>query len=171
VAQKEVEKKEKKAGKSKVIDTIHAPHDGSADWGATPSVANARIVVSRTITVTSHSTSQSSDTNDSSERAPDRSLCVSEASTRGKEKIRFQAKGKETSAPRGRGGGVPLKSGVNPLPESGPRPRIESTASYSYNDHKSWGGFKVWDGRTDKTRSYGGFEHVSNVLSSCMARY
>jgi hypothetical protein len=169
VAQKEVEKNEKKiekkVGKSKVTDTTHELHDEFTDWRPTPIVNNARTIVSRSTTATSHATSQGSDTNDSSNRAPDESFSVSDTSSQGKEKIKFQAKGKETSAPRGRGGGVPLQSGVNSLPGSGPRPRIESIASYSSWGHKSWDGFKVWDGMTDKARPYRGFEHVSYQIS------
>ena len=175
MAQKEVEKNEKKiekkVGKSKVVDATHQAHDGFTDWRATPSVSNARTIVSRSATATSHATSQSSGTNDTSNRALDESFSVSDTSSQGKEKAKFQAKGKETSAPRGRGGGVPPKSGVQSLPGSGHRPRTESVASYSTRGHKSWENFKVWDGKADRARAYRGFEHVSNGFPTSTARY
>lgn len=182
VQQKQVEKKEKheerKFGKTKAIDANYEPHDGFADWRATPSVNHPRNDVKRSATVSSHTTSRSSGTNDSHSRprlntlyssdahppksSAGGSASVSDVSTQGKEKAKFQAKGKETSAPRGRGGGVPMKTNVAPSPA--PPYRTESTAtSYSSPNQKTWINFKVWEGGKDGMRPYGGFGHVKQL--------
>jgi hypothetical protein len=78
---------------------------------------------------------------------------------KGKEKSKYQAKGKETKAPRGRGGGVPIKKNVAPSPVS-PSSRSESSASYAFPIQKTWMNFKVWEGGKDGMRPYGGFDFV-----------
>jgi hypothetical protein len=177
VQQKDVEKKEKKIGKSKAIETIYEPHDGFTDWRATPSDGTRRDI-SRSLTVSSRATSRSSGTNESNSRPRLNKLysnnssevqtaqssgggtaSVSEASTQGKEKTRFQANGKETKAPRGRGGGVPIKRTVAPSPAP-PAFRAESAASYATPNKKTWLNFKTWKGGKDGMRPYGGFEFV-----------
>ena len=182
IQQKDIEKKEKKIGKGKAVGTNHDPHDGFADWRATPSTNNPRNGISRSITVSSRATSRSSGTNDSNNRSrldtlystgssetrtgnPPQSSAggsasVSDVSTQGKEKTRFQAKGKETKAPRGRGGGVPIKRTVAPSPGPPLAFRTESAASYPTSNQKTWMNFKVWEGGKDGMRPYGGFEHV-----------
>jgi hypothetical protein len=182
VQQKQVEKKEKqeekKVGKNKAIDTNYEPHDGFADWRATPSVNHPRYDVKRSATVSSRTTSRSSGTNDSHSRprlntlyssdahppnsSAGGSASVSDVSTQGKEKAKFQAKGKETRAPRGRGGGVPIKTNVVPSPALSYRPE-SSAHSQSSPNHKTWMNFKVWDGGKDGTRPYGGFGHVRHL--------
>jgi hypothetical protein len=183
VQQKDVEKKEKKIGKSKAIETIHEPHDGLTDWRATPSDGTRRGI-SRSLTVSSRATSQSSGTNESSNRPKLNKLysnnssevqtaqssggvsaSVSDVSTQGIEKTRFQANGKETKAPRGRGGGVPVKRTIAPSPA--PQAfRAESAASYSIPNKKTWQNFKTWKGGKDTMRPYGGFEFVSIFVAS-----
>jgi hypothetical protein len=66
IQQKEVEKKEKKVGKTKAVESS----DGFADWRATPSVNTPKngIGVTRSHTVSSRATSRSSGTNESNSR-------------------------------------------------------------------------------------------------------
>jgi hypothetical protein len=180
---KAVEKKERKLGKSKANETVYEPHDGFADWRKTPSVNNPRNGVSRNLTVSSRTTSRSSSTNDSGSRPrlntlysnsssdvrPAQSLgggspSVSDVSTRGKDTPKFQANGKETKAPRGRGGGVPVKKPIASSPAL-PNSRAESTAFYPSSSQKTWLNFKTWKAGKDGMRPYGGFEYVS-VLQS-----
>jgi hypothetical protein len=188
VQAKDVEKKAKKVGKHKAIETIHEPLDAFADWRTAPSADNPRAIT-RTLTSSSRATSRSSGTNESnnrprlatfystnsSETRPARSsgggsASVSEISTKGKEtklydangketKL-YDAKGKETKAPRGRGGGVPIKKAVAPSPAS-PAFDAESVASYPWSNQKTWSNFKIWEGGRDGMRPYSGFESVS----------
>jgi hypothetical protein len=179
VQAKEVEKKEKKVGKTKAVETIHERRDGFADWRATPNDDNPRRGITRTLTASSRTTSRSSGTNDSTNRprltalyssnssdtrppqsSTGGSASVSDVSTKGKEKKLYDAKGKETKAPRGRGGGVPIKRAVAPSPA--PQVfRAESVASYPSSNQKTWLNFKIWQGGKEGMRPYGGFEFVS----------
>jgi hypothetical protein len=177
VQAKDIEKKEKKVGKTKApgIGTIYEPHDGFADWRTTPS-DNLRNGISRSITVSSRGTSRSSGTNDSASRPHTKtfystdsrppqssgggSASISDLSSKGKDKTKYQTKGKETKAPRGRGGGVPIKRAVAPSPAP-PMYRAESSASYPSSNHKTWMNFKIWEGGKDGMRPYGGFALVS----------
>jgi hypothetical protein len=172
VQQKVVEKNEKKIGKSKAIE--EEPRDGFADWRTTPHVG-----ISRSLTASSRATSRSSGTNDSNNRPKQHALyssnssdarpatsigggsaSVSDVSTTGKEKAKFQAKGKETKAPRGRGGGVPVKKVIAPS-SAQPAFQTESAASYLPSKQKTWLNFKTWTGSRDALRPYGGFDFVS----------
>lgn len=179
VQAKEVEKKEKKLDKGKAVGTNH--DDAFAGWRATPSTNKSRNNgISRSITVSSRATSRSSGTNDGNHRPrldtldsacssetwsgnPPSAASVSDTSTQGKEKARFQANGKETKAPRGRGGGVPVKKTVGPSQTSLPAFRVESTAPHPTSNQRTWQNFKYWDGGKD-ARPYTGFEHVSLEL-------
>lgn len=183
VQQKDIEKKEKKAGKAKATDfSSDQPHDPFADWRPSTSLANIRPNISRTRTVSSsnsHGTSRSRDSstrprltsgtfnsNDSS-RPPKSSgagsSSISEASSKGKEKAKFQTHGKDTRAPRGRGGGVPVKTTTKPTaPSPGPPVfRDDSPASFIPADQKSWMNFKIWERSKDGLQPYGGFDYVS----------
>jgi hypothetical protein len=179
VQQKDVEKKEKKIGKSKAIETIYEPQDGSVDWRKPSSASNPRNGVSRTLTVSSRTTSRSSSTNGSGNRPRLNTLysnsssdirpvpssgvgsaSVSDASTKGREKTTFQANGKETKAPRGRGGGVPIKRAIDP-PPAPTNYRAEYAASYPSSNQKTWLNFKTWGAGKDGMRPYSGFEYVS----------
>jgi hypothetical protein len=179
VQAKDVEKKEKRVGKSKAIESIPEPRDGFADWRTTPSADNPRRGITRTLTSSSRATSRSSGTNESNNRprlgilyssnssnarptqsSAGGSASVSDVSTKGKEKKLYDAKGKETKAPRGRGGGVPIKRTVAPSPAP-PAFRAESTTPYPSSSQKSWLNFKIWKGGKDAMRPYGGFEFVS----------
>ena len=141
VQQKDIDKKEKKiAVKGKVPET----HDTFADWRATPSSNGSRSVgLSRSVSNISQGTSHSSGSgnrkhlntvysNDSSSHgrpgqgSTSGAASVSDHSAVGKEKTKFQAHGKETKAPRGRGGGVPVKGTGAPL--QSPQFRSESPA-------------------------------------------
>ncbi|KAL5115957.1 hypothetical protein ACEQ8H_006179 [Pleosporales sp. CAS-2024a] len=170
---KEVEEMEKKVGKTKAIGTIHEPHDAFADWRPTSNTDNAQRSITRTLTSSSRRTSQSSSTNGSSNRprlptihsssASDArhaqsSASVSNLSTSSKEKKVYDAKGKETKAPRGRGAGVPIKRTVVPSPAP-PAFRHESAPSSPWTtNQKTWLNFKRWDGGKEAMRPYGGFQ-------------
>lgn len=178
VQQKVAEKNENKVGKSKAVETNSEPRDGFADWRTTPSGDHPSRGITRSLTVSSRATSRSSGTNESSTR-PTLNTCypsnssevrtaqspgggsasVSDTSTQGKEKTRFQANGKETNAPRGRGGGVPVKKTV-----ALPSIRAESVASHIPPNQKTWLNFKIWKGGKDGMRPYGGFDFVSNLV-------
>jgi hypothetical protein len=192
----EVEKKEKKVtGKGKAPEPNHESRDAFAEWRPAPSTNNSRNGISRSLTVSSnhsHTTSRSSSTHDgrgprlntvpsdvSSEgrsRPPKSSeagsASISEGSMKGKDKTKYQAKGKETQAPRGRGGGVPIKRSVVPSPAPPPF-RSESSASYALPTQKTWMNFKVWEGGKDVMRPYGGFDFVRSLRfysSTCANR-
>ncbi|CAO2657346.1 Nn.00g034720.m01.CDS01 [Neocucurbitaria sp. VM-36] len=197
VQQKDIQKKEKKAtGKGKASDGIYEqPHDAFADWRPTPSLNTPRTGVSRSITVssnTSRTTSRSGGTNDSSSRprlttlhsneskemqagrAPQSSggasASVSDLSSKGKEKTKFQTHGKETKAPRGRGGGVPIKRNVAPSPAPYTF-RTESAASYPLTNQKTWTNFRVWEGGRDGMRPYGGFDSDDDMQNGSVLVY
>lgn len=179
VQQKEVDKKDRKTGKSKAIDTFRESPDAFAHWRTTPSADG----LSRSITVSSsnsRATSRGSGRNherrsnalqssDSLEyyatppplSSAGGSTSMSETSSKDKEKPKYQANGKETKAPRGRGGGVPMKKPA--VASSAPMRRNESAASYPLTKQKTWANFKVWQGRKDDYRPYNGFEFVSLV--------
>jgi hypothetical protein len=182
VQQKVVEKNEKKMGKSKVVESSSEPRDGFADWRTTPSGDHASRGITRTLTASSRATSRSSGTNESSSRprlntfyssnssepkpvqsSGGGSASISDNSTQGKEKTRFQANGKETKAPRGRGGGVPVKKTVGPSTGQ-PAFRAESVASHVPPNQKTWLNFKIWTGSKDSMRPYGGFDFVSSFI-------
>jgi hypothetical protein len=103
--------------------------------------------------------------NDSSDPRPPQSSAagsasVSDVSNTGKEKKLYEAKGKETKAPRGRGGGVPIKRAVAPSPA--PQAfRAETAAFYPSSNQRTWLNFKIWQGVKEGMRPYGGFESVS----------
>ena len=84
-----------------------------------------------------------------------------------KDKAKYQAKGKETKAPRGRGGGVPIKKPTNTpqIPS-----RTESVTSYAYSTEKSWANFRIWYGNDHGIRPYRGFEFVIYQNSLCLKK-
>ncbi|KAF1841717.1 uncharacterized protein K460DRAFT_291524 [Cucurbitaria berberidis CBS 394.84] len=197
IQQKDIEKKDKKStGKGKAPEAINEQsHDAFADWRPTPSLNNLRNGVSRSMTVssnTSRATSRSGGTNDSSSRprlntvqsndsrevrairvpksAGEGSASVSDISSKGKEKTKFQANGKETKAPRGRGGGVPIKRGVATTPAP-PVFRAESAASYPSANQKTWMNFRVWDGGKDGMRLFGGFDFDEDMQNGSVLIY
>jgi hypothetical protein len=192
VQQKDIEKKEKKVA---VQGKAPEVHDAFADWRATPTSNGSRNAgLSRSASNLSHGTSHSSGTNGSGNRSrmntiysdssshgrPPKSstsggASVSDRSAKGRE-MKFQANGKETKAPRGRGGGVPIKSTVAPTPAL-PQFRTESPAPRLPSHRKTWLDFKVWEGSKDEMRPYGGFAFVredeirlSESLTSCRTR-
>lgn len=194
VQQKDIEKKEKKVA---VQGKAPEVHDAFADWRATPSSNGSRNAgLSRSVSNLSHGTSHSSGTNGSGNRSrlntvysnelsshgkPPKSstsggASVSDHSAKGNEKAKFQAKGKETKAPRGRGGGVPIKSTAAPTPAP-PQFRGESPAPRLPSHRKTWLNFKIWEGSKEEMRPYGGFAFVrqhsiclSCNLTSCRMR-
>lgn len=178
VQQKDIVKKElKTTGKGKGPDPIYeASENGYAEWQPSPNIRHPQTGVTRTLTTSSNNsrtTSRSSegsgrpkgsalqshgsfDIRQSSSRGPG---SVSDVSSKGKEKATFQAKGKETKAPRGRGGGVPIKKAVASSPAP-PMFRSETAASSNTTHQKTWTNFKVWEGGRDSLRPYNGFKFV-----------
>lgn len=77
----------------------------------------------------------------------------------GKEKLKYQAKGKETKAPRGRGGGVPVKKPTLASP-SPPLFRPETSASHMPTNGKTWINFRIWQGGEAGLKPFGGFDYV-----------
>ena len=177
VQQKDIDKKEKK---STVKGKIPETHDAFADWRATPSSNGSRSVgLSRSVSNLSQGTSHSGGSgnrkhlntvysNDSSSHgrpgigSTSGTASVSDHSAKGKDKTKFQANGKETKAPRGRGGGVPVKSTGAPL--QSPQFRSESPAPPLLSHKKTWQGFRIWEGQREEMRPYGGFAFVSAQL-------
>jgi hypothetical protein len=182
---KEVEKKEKKVtGRGNAPEPSYESRDAFAERRPAPSTNNSRIGISRSLTVSSnnsHATSRSSSTHDGScpklntlpsdassesrSRQPKvsdaGSASISEGPSKGREKTKYQAKGKETKAPRGRGGGVPIARAIaSPVP---PPFRSESSASYALPTQKTWMNFKVWEVDKDRMRPYGGFDFVRSL--------
>jgi hypothetical protein len=184
VQQKDIEKKEKKSvgkAKGKATGAIsEEAHDPFISWRPGTSLTT-RPTLSRSITVsssTSRGTSRSGDSvnrqrlttlssKESSQRPPQSSgggsTSISDVSSKGKEKAKFQANGKDTRAPRGRGGGVPVKKTVatSPAPPVFRDERNESPASYTRPNQKSWMNFRVWERGRNGMRPYGGFDYVS----------
>ena len=187
VQQKDIEKTEKKIA---VQGKAPEVHDAFADWRATPTSNGSRNAgLSRTASNLSHGTSHSSGSGNrsrmntiysesSSHGRPPKSstsggASISDHSAKGNEKAKFQANGKETKAPRGRGGGVPIKTTVAPTPVP-PQFRTESPASRLPSHRKTWLDFKIWEGSKEEMRPYGGFAVVrghgtclSESLTSC----
>jgi hypothetical protein len=174
VQQKDIDKKEKKlAVKGKVPER----HDAYPDWRATPSSDGSRSVgLSRSASNLSQGTSHSGGSgnrkhlttvysNDSSSHgrlgkgSTSGAASVSDHSAKGDDKTKFQAHGKETKAPRGRGGGVPVKGTGAPL--QSPQSRNESPAPPLPSYRKTWQGFRIWEGNRQEMRPYGGFAFVS----------
>ena len=187
---KDIEKKEKKTlDKQKGVDTVKRPHDAFAEWSTTPTPTRRDAgVPSRSLTISSdvsRGTSRSSSTNPSQNKSrlktinshdtsepkslhrpntlpSDSASIVSSGSSKGKEKLKYQAKGKETKAPRGRGGGVPLKKPVTSGPPLPPNFRPDTSASsYGPPTHKTWMNFRIWKGGEGSGLPYGGFDFVS----------
>lgn len=97
------------------------------------------------------------------------STSLSGSSSQGKEKLKYQAKGKETKAPRGRGGGVPVKRPTLASP-SPPLFRSETSTSYAApTNSKTWINFRIWQGGEAGLKPYGGFNYVcfaSGIVNS-----
>ncbi|KAF1933869.1 uncharacterized protein M421DRAFT_414920 [Didymella exigua CBS 183.55] len=190
VQQKDTEKKEKKVA---VQGKAPEVHDAFADWRATPSSngpRNAGAGLTRSVSNLSRGTSRSSGTNGSGNRSrlnttysnessshggPSKSstsgaASVSDHSARGQDKAKFQANGKKTTAPRGRGGGVPIKTTVTPTPEptlfqsESPAPRLAS-------HRRTWLDFMIWEGGKEEMRPYGGFAFDEDMHSGSVLIY
>lgn len=190
VQQKDIEKTEKKIA---VQGKAPEVHDAFADWRATPTSNGSRNAgLSRTASNLSQGTSHSSGSGNRSRmntiysessshgRTPKSSTSggasISDHSAKGNEKAKFQANGKETKAPRGRGGGVPIKSTIAPTPAP-PQFRTESPAPRLPSHRKTWLDFRIWEGSKEELRPYGGFAFVrengtrlSESLTSCRMR-
>lgn len=88
-----------------------------------------------------------------------------------KDPKKYAVKGKETAAPRGRGGGVPLKTAQsttetyhsNESYESDPKSPRGATPQLSARE-KGWANMKLWPGNAQPTSRWRGFEHVGEVL-------
>ncbi|KAF2192711.1 hypothetical protein K469DRAFT_731177 [Zopfia rhizophila CBS 207.26] len=193
---KDIEKKEKKAAaKQQTIESVRRPHDAFADWRPTQTFTGRDAgIPSRSITISSdasHATSRSSSTHGSGSRprldtidshdsldfkgfhrpktSASGSTSLSDVSSKGKDKTKYQAKGKDTKAPRGRGGGVPVKKPtVRPPP---PQFRAESSASYAPPNQKTWINFRIWEGGESGLRPYGGFDYDEHMQSGNVLIY
>ncbi|KAF2691636.1 hypothetical protein K458DRAFT_381481 [Lentithecium fluviatile CBS 122367] len=191
---KDIEKKEKKATQ-KAVEPIRRPHDAFAGWRPAPSVgARDSGMPSRQLTISSDAsrgTSRTSSTNGSGSRpglnivsshesseyraihrsrtSLSGSASISDSSSKGKEKARYAAKGKETKAPRGRGGGVPVKrSATTPAP---PLFRAETSLSYTPTNQKTWINFRIWDGGEKTLKPYGGFDFDEHMQAGTVLIY
>lgn len=86
------------------------------------------------------------------------STSISDSSSKGKEKSKYDVNGKETKAPRGRGGGVPIKrNAATPVP---PLFRAETPLAHTNPNQKTWINFRIWDGADKALKPYGGFDFV-----------
>jgi hypothetical protein len=97
------------------------------------------------------------------------------------EQKKFIAKGKMTSAPRGRGGGVPLNKSIADQDRHNVRSaRSRRTASGAFRSQsrativcdtdiaagmRTWDKTKVWHGGLTAPKPFRGFEHVSYTIS------
>ena len=188
---KDIEKKEKKAAvRDKRPEAVRRTHDAFIDWRPTPSLSSRDTgVPSRSITVSSdasRNTSRSSSTNPGHTKRrlntinsqdslsykaalrPKTSTSgsasiISKVSLEGKDKSRYQVNGKGSKAPRGRGGGVPIKKHVVSTPPETPSFRPETSASYVSPNQKTWINFRIWEGGEGGVRPYGGFNFVCSV--------
>ncbi|KAF2476439.1 uncharacterized protein BDR25DRAFT_339446 [Lindgomyces ingoldianus] len=196
---KDIEKKEKKAASNKKpVESIRRPHDAFTDWRPTLNRSGRDTstgIPSRSITISSdasRATSRSSSTHASSGRprlntidsqdsldfkafhrpmtSQSGSASISESSTQGKEKTKYDANRKGSKAPRGRGGGVPVKKTVVSSPPP-PLFRNESSASHVPTNHKTWQNFRIWEGGESGLRPYGGFEYDEHMQSGNVLIY
>lgn len=197
---KDIQKQEKKAAvKQKApVDSIRRPHDAFSDWLPTPSHSSRDTgVPSRSITVSSDASratsSRSSSTNPGHSRhrlntvntndsfeprglyrpktSASGSASISEGSSTGREKKKYQAKGgKETKAPRGRGGGVPIKRPTAPSPAP-PLLRSETSASRAPPGQKTWINFRIWEGGESGLPPYGGFDYDEHMQTGNVLIY
>ncbi|KAF2022060.1 hypothetical protein BU24DRAFT_36724 [Aaosphaeria arxii CBS 175.79] len=192
---KDIEKKEKKAEKHNNLDTNHRQYDAFADWKTSPSPTPYGAQVRAPPRPTTISTSTSGGTSRSSSNNPNQSRprvnnpsshdssdisgrlrrqasvsgsasVVSDGSSQGKEKTKYKSHGKETKAPRGRGGGVPVRKPTTPAYPSTPVFRIDTSASsHAPPGKKTWINFRTWGGGGSGPQFYGGFEcdeHMQN---------
>ncbi|CBX95090.1 hypothetical protein IAQ61_009803 [Plenodomus lingam] len=179
VQQKSIEKTEKKGslkGKGKSTEISYDSPDAFAQWRVSPSVNDSRNGITRTLTgssKTSRGTSRSGSTHDGGltrsrlntvhsrnsfeERQSPRPASVSDVSSKSNANAKFQTHGKETKAPRGRGGGVPIKK-MNTTFSVPPTFRTESTSSQSQSSQNSWASFKIWGRERNEMRPYNGFD-------------
>lgn len=191
--QKEIHKQEKKEtvrGKRPQVDDEETD-DGSINWHKPASRGYAKSAITNNASSNiSHRTSYSGGSNENSSLSRSRmntgysnhlalratrpprssgsgsiSISIPESSEREriKEKTKFDAHGRGTKAPRGRGGGVPTKKTV----AISPTPQIflnDFAASHSASNQRTWSGFKIWEGSRDEMRSYGGFDFVSAFM-------
>jgi hypothetical protein len=182
-------KEKKDTGKQKAIESIRKPHDAFVDWAPAPSHSsrdNTGTGIPRSYTLSSDGSrvsavSRSSSINRSGSRprlntinsiesseimgihrtktSASGSASISDGSSMGKEKLKYQAKGKETKAPRGRGGGVPVKKPTLASP-SPPLFRSETSASNMPTNGKTWINFRIWQGGEAGLKPFGGFDYV-----------
>jgi hypothetical protein len=83
-----------------------------------------------------------------------------------KDKAKYHAKGKESSHPRGRGGGVPIKNVAPPVDKPDrPLTRTGSVRASAADNRppavKKWANVMVWSGNGQKPTPYRGFQQVT----------
>ncbi|KAF2643017.1 hypothetical protein P280DRAFT_515457 [Massarina eburnea CBS 473.64] len=192
---KNIEKQEKKAAvKQKApVETIRRPTDAFARWPSAPPNASREFSLpTRQLTISSEAShaSQTSSNSGSNARpafhtvssqesnAPARRRTSISGSTsrsddssmRGKDKTKYAAKGKETKAPRGRGGGVPIKKPVNATPVP-PLFRAETSLAFTPTHQKTWMNFRIWSGGEQGMKPYAGFDFDEHMQTGTVLIY
>jgi hypothetical protein len=187
---KDIEKKDKKAAvKGKAPESAPHRQDTFSEWRPTPSQSSGAVAPSRSIAVSSdlsQITSRSSSsnptdnkprlmttfTNDSLDArniprprtSASGSASVSGSSTGGQDKTKYHTKtGKESKAPRGRGGGVPEKRPAVNSPPPTPLFRGEIYSSLLQPGQRTWMDFRVWEGGDTVIRPYAGFDYDEDM--------
>jgi hypothetical protein len=188
---KDIEKQEKKAevkGKSKAVETIRRPNDAFQSRQSVPVNPPLRdpALPSRQQTISNNlnRASRTSSTGDGYTRPPfdtvgsqdsyglrpglrprtstSGSTSISDGSSSvGREQKKYAMNGKETKAPRGRRGGVPVKKPVSAMfPLS--LGRADTSLSYQPPTYqKTWMNFRIWEGGDLSMKPYAGFDYVS----------
>ncbi|PVI05003.1 hypothetical protein DM02DRAFT_668700 [Periconia macrospinosa] len=193
VAEKNIEKLEKKAAvKQKApVQTIRKPTDA---FGTNPPPGHPlrQLTISSDVSRAT-STSRTSSTSGSNARplfhsvnsqdsepkrmgrprtstSASNSISDAGSGSKGNEKNKYAAKGnKETKAPRGRGGGVPVKKAIEP--PAPPLFRAETSLAYPTTNSKTWMNFRIWDGSNQGVKPYGGFDFDEHMQSGTVLIY
>ncbi|KAL6712334.1 hypothetical protein ACN47E_000211 [Coniothyrium glycines] len=175
VQQKDIQNKEKRVARTgKAPSAIQGSHDAFIDWRMSPSIESSKYGLSRTPTRSSdnsRTTSHNLRLGRTTKSSVGPTLSVSDTtSSKGKEKTKFQANGKETRAPRGRGGGVPMKRAVTPSPMLLPFQDDFEHDQLPAN-HRTWSNFRVWENGDGATRPYGGFDYDEDMQDGSVFIY
>ncbi|KAL1634300.1 hypothetical protein SLS56_002310 [Neofusicoccum ribis] len=161
---KNIEKTEKKKEAKDFADELARPPSESG-WNLPIRGASSNRRGSFTASISTHSSDKSKGSDKA--RAATPGLFGSDP----KDPKRYAVKGKDTVAPRGRGGGVPPKTAQSTVEthhsntsyESDPTSPRGAPPQLSAKE-KSWANMKVWQGNGQPTRRWKGFEHVSGLF-------
>ncbi|KAH7048342.1 hypothetical protein B0J12DRAFT_741073 [Macrophomina phaseolina] len=160
---KNIEKTEKKKEAKEFADELARPPSESG-WNLPIRGTSSNRRGSFTASISTHSSDRSRGSDKI--RAATPGLFGSEA----KDQKRYAVKGKETTAPRGRGGGVPPKSAQstsetfhsNESYESDPR-SAKGVPPHLSDREKVWANMKIWNGNGQPTLRWRGFEHDTDM--------